>query len=222
MPIVCPVDCDCVEVASLAELPPPAIVVLGERHAHKRDLKMARKAIDELAGVAPVTVAIEAVHGSKQEAMRQLGAGALRVGQLPAATDWSSIWGHDFAPYKTVFRSEAEAFVAAGLTLGKPPEGRDVPVPAAYLEKLGPMATHHGMDPEVFVRSMAWRDLGIAEAAVRGWSGEGYLVILTGRGHVSEGLGVSWQLGQGLTERPAHDYLLGAEGCATGDQVLTR
>lgn len=220
MPI-CPVDCDCVALDALTELAPPAIVVLGERHADRSDLKLARQAIDRLGSVAEVTVALEAVHGSKQAALDLLGAGELRVGQLPAATDWATTWGHAFAPYRRVFKADA-SFVAAGLTLGPPPDGREVPVPDAYLDKLGAMATHHGMDPEVFVRSMAWRDLGIAEAAVKGWTGEGFLVVLTGRGHVSEGLGVSWQLGHGLTDVSAHDYLLAPEGCATGDRVLTR
>jgi len=218
---ICPVDCECVEIEALLELAPPAVVVLGERHADRGDLRMARRAIDALADQAPVTVALEAVHGTKQAALDQLEAGQLKLRQLDDATDWATTWGHAFGPYRRVFRSEAQ-FVAAGLTLGSPPEGREVPVPDAYVDKLGAMATHHGMDPRVFVRSMAWRDLGIAEAAVEGWSGEGYLVILTGRGHVSEGLGVSWQLGQGLTDVAAHDYLLAPEGCATGDQVLVR
>jgi hypothetical protein len=141
------------------------------------------------------------------------------VGQLPQATDWSTTWGHAFGPYKRVFRAPA-SFVAAGLPLGPAPEGREVPVPEGYRTRLSPMATKHGMDPERFVTSMAWRDLGIAEQALAGWTGEGFLVVLTGRGHVSEGDGVSWQLAQGLTDVPAHDFLLAAEGCATGDGVL--
>lgn len=217
---VCPVDCECVTIEAVAELSPPAVVVLGERHADRGDLKLARAVIDALAATAPVTVALEAVDGSKQAALDRLGDGSLRVGQLDEATDWSSTWGHAFGPYKTVFRAEAAGFVAAGLALGPAPEGREVPVPEGYRTKLGPMAEHHGMDPERFIGSMAWRDLGIAEQALAGWAGEGFLVVLAGRGHVSEGLGISWQLGQGLHDGPVHDYLLASEGCATGDAVV--
>ncbi len=218
---VCPVDCDCVAVEAMEAIEAPAIVVLGERHADRSDLKLARRAIDALAERAPVTVALEAVDGRKQEALDQLGNGGLRLGALDDATDWGATWGHAFGPYKTVFRA-AVPFVAAGLPLGPAPEGREVPVPDGYRTKLGPMAEHHGMDPERFVSSMAWRDLGIAEQALQGWGGDGFLVVLAGRGHVSEGLGISWQIGQGLSEVPIHDFLLDAEGCATGDAVLQR
>ena len=91
------------------------------------------------------------------------------------------------------------------------------------MTKLGATAAQHGMDPEIFVRSMAWRDLAIAENAVKGWSGEGFLVLLTGRGHVTDGLGSPWQIRENaLSEAPVHAYLLASEGCAPGDQVLRK
>jgi uncharacterized iron-regulated protein len=217
---VCPVDCQCVEIEALDALSAPAVVVLGERHAARDDLKLAARAAAALAERAPVTIALEAVDGSKQAAMVQLADGSLKPKQVEAAADWSATWGHAFAPYLPVFKLDDVAFVAAGLKLGKAPEGREVPVPDVYAARLGEMATHHGMDPVAFTRSMAWRDLSIAERSVQGWDGEGFLVILTGRGHVSEGLGVNWQLQQGLTEAPVSSYLLHSEGCATGDAVL--
>ena len=218
---ICPVDCDCVDLDTLDALAAPAVVVLGERHASKPDLKLAAKAVQRLGATAPVTVALEAVDGRMQAAMDQLTEGVLKPKHVEGATDWATLWKHDFRPYLPVFKADA-AFVGAGLSLGPAPEDREIAVPERYVTELGAAASHHGMDPQVFASSMAWRDLGIAEQSVAGWSGEGFLVILTGRGHVSEGLGVSWQLQRGLTEVPVVSYLLEAEGCATGDAVLRK
>ena len=88
---VCPVDCDCIAIEEAVDaLAPPAVVVLGERHADRGDLKVARQVIDALAERASVTVALEAVDGTKQEALDRLRAGTLRVGQLDDATDWAT------------------------------------------------------------------------------------------------------------------------------------
>ena len=79
------------------------------------------------------------------------------------------------------------------------------------------------MKPEVrerFPVSMAWRDFRIGELALEGWSGEGYLVVLTGRGHVEGGQGTNWQLAQ-LTDAPVHSVVLDHDGaqCLDGDRV---
>ncbi len=223
---ICPVDCDCVDLDALAAIDPPAIVVLGERHADKTDLKLAAKAVKMLSQAAPVTVALEAVDTRKQAAMDQLGDGTLKPKQVEPATDWSSTWGHAFKPYVAVFKAGAKAgasFVGAGLPVGPPPEDLELRVPERYVSELGRTAAQHGMDPNVFASSMAWRDAAIAEASLEGWSGEGYLVILTGRGHVTDGLGVPWQIREGaLSDVAVRPYLLASEGCATGDGVLTK
>ena len=218
---VCPVDCVCEAIDALDALTPPAVVVLGERHANAGDLKLAARAAERLGARAPVTVALEAVHTSKQAALDQLRAGELRPRQVEAAADWSATWGHAFAPYLPVLKLDAP-LVAAGLALGPAPDGREVAVPDAYVDGMREMAGHHGVDPARFARSMAWRDLGIAENSVAGWSGQGFLVVLAGRGHVSGGHGVTWQLGRGLVTTPVHGYLLASEGCATGDHVLRK
>jgi hypothetical protein len=166
-------------------------------------------------------VALEAVDRRKQQAMVQLAEGTLKPRQVEPATDWSSTWGHAFKPYLPVFKADG-LFVGAGLPIGPAPEDREFEIPERYVTELGATASKHGMDPNVFASSMAWRDVGIAENAVQGWSGEGFLVILTGRGHVTEGLGVPWQLARGITEVPVLSYLLDSEGCATGDAVLRK
>ena len=222
---ICPVDCDCVDLDALADIPPPAIVVLGERHAHRRDLKLAAEAIERLAETAPVTVALEAVDRSKQVAMDQLAEGSLKPRLVEPATDWSSTWGHAFKPYLKVFKTGmavGATFVGVGLPVGPAPDDRELKVPERYITELGATASEHGMDPNVFANSMAWRDLAIAEAALERWSGEGFLVILTGRGHVTDGLGVPWQIREGLSEVPVRPFLLASEGCATGDAVLRK
>jgi uncharacterized iron-regulated protein len=220
---ICPVDCDCVALDALADIPPPAVVVLGERHASKPDLKLAAEAVERLAETAPVTVALEAVDHRKQAAMDQLVDGSLKPKQVEPATDWGSTWGHAFKPYLKVFKSGMAVgadFVGAGLPIGPAPDDLELKIPERYVSELGATAAQHGMDPNVFASSMAWRDLVIAEKALEGWSGEGYLVILTGRGHVTDGLGVPWQIREGLSEVPVVPYLLASEGCATGDKVL--
>ena len=74
---------------------------------------------------------------------------------------------------------------------------------------------------ERFVRSMAWRDYKIASLAATSWDQKGYLVIVTGRGHVEGGKGVNWQVSQ-LVDVPVHSFVLawGKEPpCYPGDQV---
>jgi hypothetical protein len=79
------------------------------------------------------------------------------------------------------------------------------------------------MAPDVaarFTTSMAWRDFRIAELAMNGWTGEGFLVVLTGRGHIEGSMGTNWQL-EHLTEAPITSVVLGHEDarCNPGDRV---
>ena len=113
--------------------------------------------------------------------------------------------------------------VAAGLDLGKRPEGRTTPIPNGYINILRDAFGEHEMPIELesqFVQSMAWRDFGIAEAAITGWDQKGYLVILTGRGHVEGGKGVQWQA-QRMVSVPVHGFTLAwaSPPCYPGDRV---
>ncbi len=217
--------CTPVAIDAIAAAPTPAVLVLGERHAHRADLRAAGHALTALAATGePITLAFEAVHADEQAALTQHRAQAAPLRTLAAAVDWDARWGHAFPPYLPVLRAPVHARVAAGPPLGKPPADAVVDVPDAYLTTLAPMVAAHGMPPEAlpgFARAMAWRDLRIAELAVNGWDRRGWLVILTGRGHVEGGIGVPHQLAA-LVDAPVHTALLGPTPCGPTDRVLRR
>ncbi len=204
----------------------PAIVVLGERHGNRRDLRRATRIVKSLARDRQVTVAMEAVAEARQEVMDRLEQGELSARQVKEAADWAQTWGHRFAAYRPLLAVDGVDFVAAGPLLGEAlDDDVQVPVPEAYDDKLRPVAEAHGMSPEDipgFSRKMAWRDLKIASLAVEGWSGRGILVVVAGRGHVAEGLGITWQLDQGLAEVPWSSALLGPpdDACGVDDRYL--
>ena len=219
--------CEEVGLDELASVPAPAVLLLGERHGSRPDLKRAARLVRALTDRgAPVRVALEAVHESNQSVLDAFAAGQVKRRQLRDALRWEETWGHAWRPYRKVLFADGVELTAAGLDLGPKPEDREVPVPEGYeaflAELMGPHG-HHGMSPEVqarFVTSMAWRDFRIAELSAADWSGEGYLVVLTGRGHVEGGLGTGWQLPK-LQEAPVHSVVLGHEGarCGPDDRV---
>lgn len=209
----------------LAAVEGPAILVLGERHGDRRELKQAAKIVKALARTTPVTVALEAVAESQQGVVDRLERGELRARQVEAAADWEQTWGHLFAAYRPLLALDGVDFVAAGPPLGEAlDDAAEIPVPEAYDDKLQHVAIAHGMSADEvsdFSRKMAWRDLRIASLAVDGWSGEGVLVVVAGRGHVAEGLGIPWQLEQGLSDAPWTSALLGPGGtCGAEDRYL--
>lgn len=217
--------CEPIEIEAIAALPTPAILVLGERHAHRRDLRAAGRVLDALVATgAPVTLALEAIHHDEQAALDAFTTSGAKLASLPNAVSWQARWGHAFRPYRPALRPAVSRRVAAGPTLGKAPEAAEIDVPAAYTELLAPMVAEHGMPPEAlpaFARSMAWRDLGIAALGVQGWNARGWLVILAGKGHVARAIGTPFQLAA-LTDAPVHHALLGEtpDGCAAGDRVV--
>ena len=213
-----------------AELPSPSVLVLGERHGDRGDLRLARRLVRELARRGPVTLALEAAHEDNQGVLDLFSAGDLRLGQLRQGLRWSETWGYAWGPYKRLFalRRRGVRLVAAGLTLGPAPEGREVPIPEGYEEVLAAVLAAHGGTPDDamkarFTRSMAWRDLRIGELALAGFDGRGVLVVLTGRGHVEGGRGTPWQLTK-LGAPPIHAALLAQPeaACEPGDRVLAR
>lgn len=201
---------------------PQGILVLGERHGHRRDLARARRIIADLGELAPVTVALEAVHQDHQQPLgnfaKEKDSAAFRV-----ESNWAESWGYRFGPYGRVM-AEGQTLVAAGLDLGPAPDGVALREPPAYQEYLQQALDGHTLPPDVaarFVRSMTWRDRRIAELSLGGWDGTGILVILTGRGHVEQGLGVPFQL-RTMTDERLETLLLGDGGarCAAVDRVL--
>lgn len=205
----------------------PAVIVLGERHGEKVDMKRAWSVVSTLAKEAPVTLAMEALHESNQGVMDRYAEGVVKTGKLADELHWGDTWGFSFKPYKKLVTSSKKGVtvVAAGLDLGPKPEGREIPIPEGYREFLmeGMKEHAHMMSEEVRARfhvSMAWRDFRIGELAAEAWSGEGYLVVLVGRGHVEAGMGTNWQLEQ-LVDAPVISVVLNHEDaqCFDGDRV---
>jgi hypothetical protein len=185
--------------------------------------------VRHLARRGPVTLALEAAHSDHADAVTAFNAGDTSSRALRLGLRWEQTWGFAWRPYRRLFamRRVGVRFVAAGLKLGPPPEGREVAIPDGYGERLAAVLAAHGgaLDEAAqsrFARSMAWRDLRIGELAVAGWGGEGVLVILTGRGHVEGGVGTAWQLAR-IDERPIQAALLAAtSACEPGDRLLRR
>lgn len=219
-------SCSYVGMADITSVPAPAVIVLGERHGFQPDLGRATRVARALQRSAPVTVALEAVHSRYQPILDDFARGKMEPSDLPALTSWEESWGFPYAPYEALVTGSRKGMkvVAAGLDLGPRPEDQAVPLPPRYMDVLKPAMAGHELPPESegrFIQSMAWRDYRIAELALRGWSGQGYLVIVTGRGHVEGGKGVAWQA-QRMTQVPVHGYVLkaGAEPpCWPGDQL---
>lgn len=220
-------DCETIRFPDLVDIEPPAVIVLGERHGVRRDLGRATRVVRVLASQAPVRVALEAVHRRFQPVLDRYGADTLEVGDLPALLDWEDSWGFAWRPYAPLVTAadlvDVEV-VGAGLDLGPKPDDVEIPLPPRYVDILRPAMGDHpiplGMEAR-FVQAMAWRDHGIAAAAVEGWDARGYLVIVTGRGHVEGGKGVAWQVAQ-MVDVPVHSAVLAWGGdppCHPGDRI---
>ncbi len=219
----------CAEVPldELLEVPAPAVFVLGERHGEKTDLRRAHTLVQALARQAPVRVALEALHEEHQSTIDAFAQGAIGRRALRRALDWRESWGYPYRPYKPLLHLAREGVevVAAGLDLGPKPEGRTIPIPEGYADFLFAAMGAHGHDMPEHVRerfptSMAWRDFRIAELASAGWDQQGYLVVVTGKGHVEGGRGTNWQLAKQL-DVPIHSVILAHEDalCHPGDRV---
>ena len=223
-----PPRCTEVGLRDVTDLTPPAIVVLGERHGTQPDLRRAWRAVRKLHRSGPVTLALEAVHTSHQPTLDRYAAGEVTLYDLPYALDWETSWGFPWIPYRPLVAASRRGVqvVAAGPTLGPAPQDAKFPVPPGYFSILSDAMAGHPVPPtfqDRFVRSMAWRDHSIAEAAINAWSGEGFLVVVTGRGHVEGGKGVNWQLSR-RGEAKVYSAVL-AEGeeapCYPGDRIWT-
>lgn len=218
--------CEVLRFRDVVDVEAPAVLVLGERHGHQPDLRRAMRVVAHLAKRDRVTVALEAVHHERQPVLDKFAAGRLEVSDLPGLLDWDDMWGFRWRPYENLVSAaviEVDV-VAAGLTLGPKPEDETVTVPPRYLDVLRPAMGGHEVPADMeqrFVESMTWRDTGIARAAAEGWNGQGYLVVVTGRGHVEGGKGVNWQL-QRRVSAPVHSVVLAPGGeppCWDGDRV---
>ena len=219
--------CEEIELVELAGQDAPAVVILGERHGEKGDMKRARSVVEALAEKGPVTLAMEAIHEKNQPVIERYAAGEIKRGKLEDELNWSKTWGFKWGAYKKLVAASDDGVrvVAAGLDLGPKPEEQELELPDGYHDFLmeAMEGSGHEMSDEIkarFATSMAWRDFRIAELAVDGWDRQGYLVILVGRGHVEGSMGTNWQVAK-LVDAPVISAVLdhGDARCLAGDRV---
>ena len=220
-----PGPCDVIGGTDVLAVDPPAILVLGERHGTQPDLWRANRVVRRLSRRGSVTLAIEAVHTRYQPVLDRYARGEVDATALPAQLEWESSWGFPWGPYASLVTAARRGVhvVAAGLDLGPAPTEGTFGIPEGYASILEDSMADHPVPKGLedgFVRSMAWRDYSIATNAVHGWDGQGYLVILTGRGHVEGGKGVAWQA-QALSHANVASFLLAwaHPACYAGDRV---
>lgn len=218
--------CEVVGFHDITSVPAPAVIVLGERHGHRFDLGRATRVVRKLARSGePVRVGLEAVHESQQSVLDAFAEGRIDAPDLPELMAWDDTWGFRWGPYEPLVTAAIDGVTvrAAGLDLGPRPAERMIPIPPRYMDLLrGALGGHElpiGMESR-FVQSMAWRDHRITELSLQGWDGTGYVVIVTGRGHVEGGKGATWQAAR-LTTAPVHGFALAwADApCHAGDKV---
>jgi hypothetical protein len=190
------------------------VVVLGERFGHQPDLKRARAVMLRLARSAPVTLALESVHERYQRLLDGFEDGRLAADDLPELMDWENVWGFAWKPYAPLVTaaSRVDHGLAIGMDFGSRPAGVEVPLPRRYIDVLRDGMA--GFEPSPgyvgdVVQAMAWRDHHMADLAIQGWNGEGYLVVVVGRGQVEGGKGIAWQLAR-MTSVPVSSAVLKA------------
>ena len=217
--------CEVTNAGLLAQLPTPAVIVLGERRGLWPDLRRAEKLARKLARDRPVTVALQAVAADRQPILDRYAAGELADSDLPELLGWSQGWTMDYSDYQDLVAGAD--WGGTVLAVGHPYEARPAdavaPMPPGYFTVLLDGIGEHAMPVELegpFATNTAWLDHRMAASAVQGWSGEGVLLILVDRLHNEGGLGVSWQVQQ-LTSAPVHNVLLAEANtpCYAGDLV---
>lgn len=218
--------CDLVTMSDVMAVTPPAVIVLGETHGTQPDLKRASQIVNRLAKRAPVTLALEPVYAQRQAALDRYASGDITVEALPGAVGWDETFGFPLSPYRGLLTAADKGVKVVGVGLARQaaPDEAEFPVPGGYMSILRDAMAGAEMPLSLqsrFVRTMAYRDFRMAEAALAGWNGRGYLVVLVGREHVEGGKGVSWQAGL-MSQAPVHSYILsygGEPGCYRGDQI---
>jgi uncharacterized iron-regulated protein len=206
--------CTKIGKGSVLSVAAPAVIVLGERHGTQPDLQRAQSVVYRLQKRAEVTLALEAVHARYQSTLDSWADGRMTPEALPESLAWETSWGFPWKPYEALVTAAVwggvRKVVGVGLDLGPPPPEAEFPVPTGYMALLADSMAGHEVaaaQQERFVRSMAWRDYSIAHSAVEAWNGEGYLVIVAGRGHVEGGKGIPWQADH-MVRVPVHSFVL--------------
>lgn len=206
-----------VEADDLLAIEAPAVLVLGERPGTQPDLTRAARIVRGLARQGPVTLGLQVVPSASQATLDAFQAGDLPLEDIPSAMSWASPW--PWTAYRglvSLGSRDAIELVALGPDESPPPAaGGDLPLPSDYADWL--FSDGDAMPEPLqsrIARQMAWTDYRIAERAIFGWGGEGYLVLLVDRTRVDSARGVAWQARR-LTGEAVHDAALawGAADC---------
>ena len=220
-------DCSGVSISAVTADQGPSILVLGERRATQPDLFRAHRLVTALGRTREVTLALEAVDHSRQEALSRLGQQIASTQAIEQALAWKEHSPFSVVPYSPLLRGAKRGvhLLAIGVDRSPRPRGQNLPIPPSYFFSLEPSLSEAHMPVALepsFVEAMAWRDHRLAKHALAGWNGKGTLVVLVDRFHVEGGKGVSWQL-QRMTDVPVRVLLLSNAGatCQAGESVLT-
>lgn len=219
--------CEHIKLKDLVSEPGPGVLFLGERHGVRRDLNRARRIVNKLSRLGPVTLGLEAVPASQQSVLDRLSLGRMPFDALPEALDWENDWGFSFSAYEKLLQlheREEITLVGVGQPLQLRPEDQTLPLPPGYAMVLADTMGEGPVPVELesrLVQTVAWHDHRIAASALADWSGRGWLVVVVDRNWVEGGLGVAWQATR-LTEAPVSSALLADAGtrCYRGDRVL--
>ena len=109
-------DCEETDLGAVTAVEAPAVLLLGERHGEKVDMKRALAVVDALRAKGEVTLAMEALHEKNQPIVDDYAAGKVKKGKLPAALDWEKTWGFKFKPYKKLVTAHDRGVKIIGAT----------------------------------------------------------------------------------------------------------
>lgn len=218
--------CTEIDAGDVLMIPPPAVIVLGERPGLAPDGPRAARVVRRLADVAPVTLALEALPPATQPTLDAYAEGGVPTERLADSLEWERRVGLPWRPYSGLVTAALHdvSVVAVGAPPEPPPAGTQVPVASQYVDILADGLGRHAMPLALeadYLQLASWRDHRIAAASLGAWDGRGYLVIVTHRARVEGGFGVSWQAAL-QSEAPVHAFTLawgGEPPCYPGDQV---
>ncbi len=215
----------------IEDLAAPAVVVLGERRGVEMDANRAAKLVRTLLRRGDtVTVALQAVDRRRQAALDDWVAGRLGEPDLPErlgflSDDDADLLYASYPAYADLLETgkDGAKLVAAGLPYGLRPPAVEAPIPPSYYFQLSAAMGDHTVPvalEETFAAAMAWRGFSVAQAALQGWDGQGYLVVVADRPLVEGGLGVQWQARRQTEVEVRAAMLANADSpCFQGDLV---
>lgn len=219
--------CSKIGAGAVAGDEPAQVLVLGERKGVGTDQARARRLLKRMAKRGPVTLALQIVPLTDQEALDRVAAGTLAPGGFAAETGFAERAGFGIDAWAELLTTASE-LGATLLAIGQPveprPEGALLPMPPGYIHVLADAMSDAPVPLELesrYVERVAWLDHRLAASALERWTGEGTLILLVDRLHVEGNLGAQWQA-ERLSEVPVRSALLANAGaaCYPGDRVL--